>query len=247
MAFRLPLALCLGALARGAAVEEACDNEDAEEMVALQVHKANGSSLPAPPPPCGYAAFLDSHCRVSGKSHGTLVQAKAACSAEARCTGVFDGSEDEAGGSEFWLCEASRPLPGKGTVHLRGPRDECSSEEMQFLQQPFRVPKANSDVALEQQGYLPVPPEPGYQWMGSTYCFYPTGQVYENLLAASKACDANIACAGIYDGLGIEGQPQGYSQCIAPNSNFGCGSWYQGGYAGTTYWKMNNPNNNECQ
>jgi len=41
MAFRLPLALCLGALAWGAAVEEACDTEDAEEMVALQA-KAEG-------------------------------------------------------------------------------------------------------------------------------------------------------------------------------------------------------------
>jgi len=247
MAFRLPLALCLGALARGAAVEEACDSEDAEEMVALQVHKANGSSLPAPPPPCGYAAFLDSHCRVSGKSHATLVQAKAACSAEARCTGVFDGSGGEAGGSEFWLCEASRPLPGEGTVHLRGPRDECSSEEMEFLQQPFRVPKVNSGVALEQQGGCVQPPA-GYQCMPTTTCFYPSGTVYPDLSSAAAACNGNPhECAGIYNGIGVPGQPQGYSQCIAPNHNFGCGSWYQGGYQGITYWKSPNPYNNECQ
>lgn len=242
MAFRLPLALYLGALARGAAAKEACDSEDAEEMVALQVHRANSSSLPPPPPACGYAAFLQSHCRVSGESHSTLVQAKAACSAEARCTGVFDGSEGEAGGSEFVLCEASRPLPGQGTVYLRGRRDECTAEEMEFLQQPFRVPK-KSDVALEQQGPSPA----GYQFMGSTACFYPTGTVYQSLADAAAACNANQQCAGIYDGLSVSGQPQGYSQCIAPNHNFGCGSWYQGGYQGTTYWKQNNPYNNECQ
>merc|ERR1712060_556969 len=109
-----------------------------------------------------------------------------------------------------------RPRPGEGTVHLRGPRDECSSEEMQFLQQPFRVPKVNSDVALEQQGSVPIPPPPGYQWKGSTYCFYPTGQVYDTLDQAAAACNANyLKCAGIFDGLGIAGQPQGYSQCIA--------------------------------
>lgn len=252
MTCRLFLALCLGALSGQGSAEEACGSEDAEEMVALQVHKANRSSLTfLLPPPCGYPVFLDSHCRVGDKSHSTLAEAKTACSADGRCTGVFEGPKDEADDNKVWLCEASRPLPGgQGTVHLRGQKD-CSPEEMELAQRPFRFPKETEGVALEQQtpnpcGPSPTPAPAGYLNMANTQCYSPK-TAFSTLAAAIQSCTPDHSCAGV---MFIPGQFK-FSTCVAPNSNFGCGSWTVSDcatpFTSTTFWKDPNPFNNDCQ
>jgi len=252
MTFRLSLVLCLGALSGQGSAEEACGSEDAEEMVALQVHKANRSSLTfLLPPPCGYPVFLDSHCGVGDKSHSTLAEAKTACSADGRCTGVFEGPQDEADDNKFSLCEASRPLPGgQGTVHLRGWKD-CSPEEMELAQRPFRFPKEKEGVALEQQtpnnpcGPSPAPEQPnGYLNMAHTQCYSPK-ITFSTLAAAIQSCTPDTSCAGVMN------TGQIFQTCVAPNHNFGCGSWTVSDCAtpfqSTTFWKDPNPYNDECK
>ena len=73
-------------------------------------------------------------------------------------------------------------------MHLRGWKD-CSPEEMELAQLPFRFPKQEKGVALEQQTPNPCGPDeslgvyPGYMSMAHTQCFNPSGD-YGSLTSA---------------------------------------------------------------
>lgn len=250
MAVPRSLVVGLAALASVALAEESCAGDDVEEMVALQVHdKASTSALAVLPPPCGYVAFLESSCAVSNEFHDSLVQAKAACSKSGWCGGVYDDASD----SKFWLCKQSMPIPGKaGTVFARAGHEECAEAEEALLQQPILIPTGQALAQLKKTSPPPPPPPPGFDMKSPAACFSPDeSRKFGTLNDAMDACRPDPNCPGIYDSRSVTrgywSSRPGFYFCKAPNNNFGCGSWVVVGIEGVTWWKPNNPNNNECQ
>jgi hypothetical protein len=261
MALQRVLRIGLTALAAVASAEEACASEEAEEMVALQTRPAANKSLMLPPARCGYAQFIQSTCDKGETSYASLAEAKAACWASDKCAGFLDGSKDAALERKFWTCKRQRPHASKteSSVFLLMGDEECPAALSQ--QEPLRI----AMVTTEQFPPNPTPAEPGIigfpaplpnypDWitMPQTFCYYPdtgAGGYYTSADAAASGCAADTACAGIYNsqGPGTSYPAQYWYKCKAPNSNFRCGSWYQGGYQGVVYWKDPNPYNNDCQ